>query len=64
MTFDEDSDREEFQKEREKFQRKMEGGLVGLLCSRNARPQKAFAGTTIFLMQPSHSHRSTTSIHS
>src|SRR5437870_3868513 len=28
----------------EKFQRKMEGGLISLLCSRNARPRKGLVG--------------------
>ena len=28
----------------EKLQREGEGGLIGLLCSRNARPQKALVG--------------------
>ena len=32
---DEEKAREEIQRGREKFKRKMEGGLVGPLCSRN-----------------------------
>ncbi len=35
---------EKFQSGREKFQRDWEGGLIGLLCSRNARPRKGLVG--------------------
>ena len=35
---------EKFQKEMKKIKRKREGGLISLLCSRNARPQKGLVG--------------------
>lgn len=43
---------EEFQGGREKFQRGWKGSPIGLLCSRNARPEKALVRRAQWWIKP------------